>query len=132
MLFKLLTYSGLLFTGLSRKDFCNTRNKKDLRGLVEIHHIIPQEFRYHPTIIVSNYNIENGYNLMFLPTSNGGVQLNIHKDRPIHHHGHIKYNKYIEKTLDDMFREQKTNEYNLCKLNKELKQNLRHCDIPWT
>ena len=126
-----MTYSGLLFSGLSRKDFYNARNKRNLNGLVEVHHIIPREFRYHPTILFSEYDIENGYNLMFLPTRKGSVILNTHTDRPKHFNGHRGYNRYVATVLDEMFIQSKTNQYNLCKLNKKLKQNMRHLNIPW-
>jgi len=126
-----MTYSGLLFSGLSRNDFRNTRNRRNLKELVDIHHIVPREFTYHPTILLSNYDIENGYNLIFLPTSKGACILNIHQDRPKHYNGHTKYNRYVATILDKMFIESKTNQYNLCKLNKKLKQNMRHLNIPW-
>ena len=131
MILKLMTYSGLLFSGLSKSDFRNTRNNKNLQGIVDIHHIIPQELRYHPTIVLSEYDIDNGYNLMFLPTTKGACILNIHQDRPIHWDGHYKYNRYVALVLDNMFIESKTNQYNLCKLNKALKQNMRHLNVPW-
>ncbi len=131
MILKVFTYSALLFSGLSKKNFKSVKNRYNLKKLVDIHHIIPREFRYHPTIILSKYEIENGYNLMFLPTIKGSNLLNIHVDRPIHKHGHRNYNKYIETVLDNMFKENKTNEYNLCKLNIKLKQNMRHLNCPW-
>ena len=62
---------------------------------VDIHHIIPREFRYHPTVVLSNYDIENGYNLMFLPTSKGACILNLHTDRPKHFNCHRRYNRYV-------------------------------------
>ena len=102
-----------------------------MNELVNLHHIIPREFTYHPTVLLSNYDIENGYNLMFLPTLKGWSTLNTHHDRPPHYNGHIKYNRYIATVLDEMFLESKTNEYNLCKLNKKLKQNMRHLNCPW-
>lgn len=131
MLFKVLTYSGLLFSGMPKRNFQNIRNKKNLTGLVDIHHIVPREFRYHPTIKFSNYDIENGYNLMFLPTSKGSCILNTHVDRPVHYNGHRIYNKYIGMILDEMFMERKTSEFNMCKLNKKLRLNMRHLDCPW-
>lgn len=125
-----MTYSGLLFSGLSRNDFYNTRDKRNLKKLVEVHHIIPREFTYHPTVLFSEYDIENGYNLMFLPTRKGCSILNIHFNRPIHCNGHIKYNRHVALILDEMFIESKTNQHNLCKLNKNLRRSMRHLNIP--
>ena len=131
MLLKLLTYSGLLFSGIPKRRFQNIRTRKNLNGLVDIHHIVPLEFRYHPTVLFSEYNIEDGCNLMFLPTLKGSIVLNVHKDRPVHFDGHRKYNKYVGMLLDEMFVESKTSEYNMCKLNKNLKQSMRHLNCPW-
>ena len=128
---RLLTYTGLLFSGLKHYDFRIIRNQRKLKGFVDIHHIVPQEFRYHPTIKLSNYDIDSGYNLMFLPSSKGACILNIHEDRPVHHNGHYQYNRFVAKILDTMFLESKTSEHNLCKLNRALKQNMRHLNIPW-
>jgi len=131
MLFKLLTYSGLLFCGTPKNHFKKIRTRKNLNGLIDIHHIIPREFKRHPTIKFSKYNIEDGYNLMFLPTSKGIKMLNTHIDRPVHTNGHSEYNKYMRTILNEMFLERKTSEYNMCKLNKILRQNMRHLNCPW-
>ena len=131
MIAKILTYSALLFCGLTKNNFYTVRDNRHLKELVSVHHIIPRQFRNHPVIQMSNYEIENGYNLMFLPTNKARNKLILHKDRPFHSNGHNKYNKYVETILDDMFLEGQTNEYNLCKLNKILKQNMRHLNCPW-
>jgi len=131
MMFKLLTYSGLLFSYVPKSTFRSTRTERNLQGLIDIHHIIPRQLRNHPTIVLSKYNIENGYNFMFLPTNVGVDKLNIHKNRPIHIRGHPRYNSYVASVLDQMFLEKQTSEYNMCKLNKKLRQSMRHLDIPW-
>lgn len=130
-MFKLLTYSGLLFSGKPHREFKRIRVNQNLSGLVDIHHILPKEFRYHPTILFSKYNLEDGYNLMFLPTSKGSCILNTHIDRPVHYNRHRSYNRYVGTILDEMFLESKTSEFNMCKLNKILRQNMRHLNCPW-
>ena len=131
MLFKVLTYSGLLFSGAPKNHFKKIRTRNNLNGLLDIHHIIPKEFKRHPTVLFSKYNIEDGYNLIFLPTSKGIRMLNTHYDRPDHSGGHSEYNKYIGTVLDKMFCESKTSQYNMCKLNKILRQSMRHLNCPW-
>lgn len=134
MLFKILTYSGLLFYNIHKSSFRNIRSKKNLTGLIEIHHIVPRQFKRHPTVILSNYDIENGYNFIFLPNKKGEKILNIHSDRPIHNNGHMEYNYYVKEKLDNIFNEhdKKDNlQYLMCELNIELRQNMRHLDIPW-
>ena len=134
MLFKILTYSGLLFYNIHKSSFRNIRIKKNLTGLIEIHHIIPRQFKRHPTILFSNYDIENGYNLILLPNKKGEKLLNIHYDRPIHNNGHIQYNNYVKKRLDYIFNDRNREEnieQIMCELNIELRQNMRHLEIPW-
>ena len=129
---KILTYSCLLFSGKNRTYFRNVRNRRNLQELVQIHHIIPREFKRHPTIIFSEYEIENGYNMMFLPTHKGAEKLNLHLDRALHFRGHFNYNRYIGIILDKMLSENKINERDLCTLNLELRKNMRHLTIPWS
>lgn len=134
MIFKILTYSGLLFYNTHKSSFRNIRRKKNLTGLIEVHHIVPRQFKRHPTIIFSNYDIENGYNLIFLPNKKGENKLYIHHDRPIHNNGHIKYNQYVKEKLDNIFdnRDKKDSlQHLMCELNIELRDNMRHLDIPW-
>lgn len=128
---KLLTYTNLLFSGKDRSYFCHVRNRRGLQEKVQIHHIIPREFKRHPTIIFSDYEIENGYNMMFLPTNKGAEYLNLHVDRPLHYTGHLHYNRYVGNILDIMLIEYNTNQDELCKLNIHLRENMRHLDIPW-
>lgn len=128
---KLLTYSCLLFSGKNRAYFRDVRNRRSLQEKVQIHHIIPREFKRHPTIIFSNYEIENGYNMMFLPTDKGAKCLNLHIDRPLHYRGHLQYNIYVRITLDQMFKQDKTSQEDLSKFNQYLRENLRHLKIPW-
>ena len=134
MLFKILTYSGLLFYNIHKSSFRNIRTKKNLTGLIEIHHIIPRQFKRHPTILFSNYDIENGYNFILLANKKGEKVLNIHHDRPIHNNGHVQYNYYVKERLDSIFNDrnrEKNLQHLMCELNIELRQNMRHLDIPW-
>jgi len=57
MIIKLLTYSGLLLSGIPKSEFSSTKKNYNLQGLVNVHHIIPQQLRNHPTIRFSNYKI---------------------------------------------------------------------------
>jgi hypothetical protein len=128
----LLIYSLFLNTDLSKADFKRAKKRFNLHGLVEIHHIIPRQFKNHPTIKFSNYDIEKGYNLMFLPTIKGKNKLNLHDDRPIHTGGHIAYNYYLKGRLDMMLELEKIKKEDMYDLNMNLKQELRQIkDIPW-
>lgn len=131
MLHNQILYSMLLFSGVSNSRFRNIRNRYNCQDLIDIHHIIPRKFRNHPTILMSEYNIDNGYNLCFLPTNKGRVVLNNHIDRPIHYNGHPGYNEYVEKSLDNMFMDGQVTEENMCRLIVLLRENMRHCHIPF-
>ena len=129
---KILCYTSLLFCNIPRIKFQKVRQEKKLQGLVDIHHIIPKQCKNHPTIIMSQYDISNGYNLMFLPNLSGWMKIdNLHPERPIHFRGHKEYNNYVITLLDEMFLNNQIHEENLCKLNKHLRKNMRRLDIPW-
>jgi len=129
---KTIAYMSLLFSGKNHQYFRQQRHKRGLDDLVQIHHIIPKEFRNHPAIIYSDYDIEDGYNLVFLPTRIGANGLNLHIDRPIHYGGHLLYNRYVGACLDEMFARDKTSREELAIFNRELRQNMRHCKIDWS
>ena len=69
---------------------------------------------------------------MFLPTHKGAEKINLHLDRALHFRGHFNYNRYIGIILDKMLSENKINERDLCRLNLELRKNMRHLTIPWS
>ena len=131
MLYNTIIYSMLLFSGVSNSKFRKIRNRYNCKDLIDIHHIIPRKFTNHPTILMSGYNINDGYNLCFLPTNKGSIKLYNHIDRPIHYNGHQGYNEYVERCLDTMLIDRDVSEENLCKLNKILRDNMRHCNIPF-
>lgn len=88
----------IIFSGLFRKDFVNIRNRFSLQETVQIHHIIPLEWKNHKKLI--NYNINEGYNLIFLPNKKGKEILNT--NRRIHDGGHPNYNKYVLERLNEI------------------------------
>tara|TARA_B100001741_G_scaffold264904_1_gene230117 strand:+ start:51 stop:407 length:357 start_codon:yes stop_codon:yes gene_type:complete len=112
----------MLFTNLFRGHFVKTRDKFNLQELVQIHHIIPREWKNHKNIKNYNYNINAGYNLIFMPNKYGITKLNT--KRKIHDGGHPDYNLYVLSKLnqiEDPFQ-----------LSKELRFNLtNNVDIPW-
>lgn len=110
----------MLFANLTRKNFINTKNRFNLQELVQVHHIIPLEWKNHKKL--SNFNINSGYNLIFLPTKLGKSKINT--DRRVHDGGHRDYNRYVLIKLneaDDPF-----------KLVNELRSDiLNNNEIPW-
>lgn len=88
-----------IFANLLRHDFINYKHRFNLNEKVQVHHIIPLEFKTHQNIIKNNYDIDSGYNLIFMPTKRG--KLTINTIRRIHDGGHPQYNKYIYCLLDE-------------------------------
>jgi len=86
----------LFLLNLLRAHFIKTKYKFNLEDLVQVHHIIPLEHRYHPNL--DNYDINAGYNLMLMPTKKGKQLINT--TRRIHEGGHQKYNKHVKHYLD--------------------------------
>ena len=86
----------LLFASLLRSDFIYYKHRFNLHELVQVHHIIPQEWKNHDCLL--NYDIHSGYNLIFMPTNKGKDIL--FTKRRIHDGGHLMYNKYIKMRLD--------------------------------
>jgi len=128
---KIITYSCLLFSGFTKFKFKNYRKRFRLNNLVEIHHIIPRQHKNHPVLLDTKYNLEDGYNLMFLPNQKGKMKLNLHSKRPIHQYGHYKYNIFIKEYLDYLYIENNYSKIDIINFNRFLRKNLRFLNIPW-
>ena len=128
---KILTYSCLLFSGFTKSRFKDYKKRYKLSSLVEIHHIIPKQHKKHPVICNTNYNIEDGYNLIFLPNIKGKEKLNLHINRPIHQYGHYKYNLFVKDYLDFLLIEGNYSKIDIINFNLYLRKNLRNLKIPW-
>ena len=76
-----------------------TRENFNIIGLVEIHHVVPKEFKNHPTLLREKYDVEEDYNFVFVPSKKGMYELNSH-NRPIHSGGHPAYNLFVKTHLD--------------------------------
>ena len=70
------------------------------KGLTQDHHVIPMEFRNHPIVKKSKYNVNESKNIIIMPTRLGKQIMNLREDRLIHENGHPEYNKFVEKYLD--------------------------------
>tara|TARA_Y100000741_G_C17970532_1_gene443658 strand:+ start:96 stop:464 length:369 start_codon:yes stop_codon:yes gene_type:complete len=86
--------------GYSKRMLKKTRKRFNMNGLVEIHHVVPKQFKTHPTLLREKYNVEEDYNLIFLPSEKGTHSLNL-RSRPVHSGGHLEYNLFVKKHLDD-------------------------------
>ena len=95
------------------------RSRFGLKDIVQIHHIIPKQHHYHPSLKHSNFDIDCCRNLMFMPASPLSTTR-----RNVHNGGHTPYNKYVLSKLDSKSADD---------LLKELRFMLRTGDpsLPW-
>lgn len=82
--------------GYAKARLRSARRRLDMRGQVEIHHVVPREFKHHPRVRLEKYNVEAGYNTILLPSSafRGPCV------RPVHTGGHPGYNAWVRHHLD--------------------------------
>ena len=83
--------------GFAKGHLRHTRERLGLSELVEIHHVVPREFRKHPAVCRFEYDVEAGYNTIFMPTFAGR---NLSTKRFIHSNGHSHYNRYAGEHLN--------------------------------
>lgn len=111
----------------------STRVRFGLRGLVQIHHVYPRQFRNHPALrgIV---DIDTERNLVLMPTYEGVSRMHLRPDRLVHDGGHPAYNRYVGRLLDRMLalppdERRRIVAQTLC----ELRRDVRHPpeDLPW-
>ena len=69
---------------------------------VQIHHILPRQFRDHPIVREMEYDVEADYNFMALPSyeRDGGPPNGSRTFRPYHGGGHMEYNRFCKERLD--------------------------------
>ena len=103
--------------------------KYGLYGKVEDHHLIPKQFKYHPVIIESGFQIHCSHNLKMMPSNKYNVP-----DHILIHHTHPAYNQYVKQYLDGLMRyDTDAQQYRLLSFTKGLDIRLNYKNmIPWT
>ena len=77
------------------------RKRYNLNGFIEIHHVIPRQFSKHAVIKKYKYDTEESYNFVFCPSKKGLESMNLRQTRPNHSGGHLKYNNFVNRELDN-------------------------------
>ena len=93
-------FSSNLPRGFDKKRLRAARRRRRLQGLVDIHHVVPRQFRAHPAVRRAEYDVEAGYNLLFCATSRGADVLHLRATRPLHDRHHHEYNCIVRSRLD--------------------------------
>lgn len=107
------------------------KDKYNLLGIVEDHHIIPKSFEKHQLISETKFPIHCSKNIKMMPS----IHNDIISDNILIHMNHHKYNLFIKDKLDEMYEtmieleDRQLNIYHLiCELN--IKLNYKNL-LPW-
>lgn len=73
------------------------RARYGLRGKLQIHHVIPKQFR--AVLARCGVDVDAPENLMFLPSELGARTMRLHPHRLIHDGGHSAYNAHVAHLL---------------------------------
>ena len=117
-------FFAIIMCLLDHRSLRIMKHRFHLTGIVQIHHVIPQEHRNHPCVIEHDINIDAYPCVMFLPTRKHIIKTK----RLVHNGGHVNYNLYVKKRLDEI--NTRTDLYNLV---KGLRFRIRtgSCSLPW-
>lgn len=121
------------YRSLCRKIY---KQNKEIIGLVNDHHIIPKSLKNHKLLKITNYKINQNYNLFIMPNSKNTIKiLNLHPNTIIHDGSHVKYNFYVKQNLNKILKYKSIDEkkYYLWLFVSYLKDNLKinKENIPW-
>tara|TARA_B110000285_G_C15098000_1_gene603273 strand:- start:1371 stop:1826 length:456 start_codon:yes stop_codon:yes gene_type:complete len=117
--------------GIPKSTFKQTKHRFSIAPLVQLHNIIPRQFRKHPVVV--DFNMEDGANYMFMPNVLGKQLINT--CRPNHNGGHQAYNRYVQRILEHIYSTKDPVEHLYCvqKFSSYLRNQICNgCkDIPW-
>ena len=107
---------------------------RGVRDKIDSHHVIPKQFKHHPTIVGEKFDVDRSYNLLYLPNCNFEKNEAFPFPLPIvHHGGHRKYNSYVLRHLNELKRvnDREEKRYQFWLLLKHLEQGINEKSIPW-
>lgn len=110
------------YNGWDRRVF---KRWKGYMGLVNDHHVIPKQFRNHPVVKTTKFDINGNFNLVIMPTSHGITELNM-DPKTIPHTNHPRYNHQVKCMLDHInlyYDDKQCKDYRLWLLVNWLKEN---------
>ncbi|QIG59808.1 hypothetical protein [Dishui Lake phycodnavirus 3] len=99
--------------------------RMNIQGLVEDHHIIPRQFKNHPTVQKFKYDINASKNLILMPRF---LYKNLRSNRIAHNGQHTAYNAYVHNVLNCI--KQEKDLYDFVDFLK-VACRFRPQDIPW-
>ena len=88
------------YNSQTRKAF--RRRHGLVSDFVQDHHVIPKQWRRHPSVLRFDLDINEPRNLIMMPTAYGQYRFRLRPERYTHDGGHHKYNVYVREMLDSM------------------------------
>lgn len=117
---------GTRYNSPQRKAF--RRKWGAIPKYVQDHHVIPKQWRRHPSVLRFGYDVNSSQNLIMMPTYYGHYKFELRSQRYTHDGGHHKYNVYVGLMLD-CIQDEDEFEYFICFLKKTLRRG--EDNIPW-
>ena len=107
----------------------SVRRRWGLCALLQIHHVIPQQWAHHPAVTRCGFDVHGRDNLLFMPTRIAASNMRLRDGRLVHDGGHMRYNVYVRYRLDETVDDC----HDLHALVYELRHRLRatRSDLPW-
>ncbi len=104
------------------------KQKHNLVGVVEDHHIIPRSLIKHPLIAETKFPIHCSKNIKMMPS----VKNKMVDEDILVHCLHRKYNGFMKERLNQIYEESMDKQRDLILLLDEMNEKLNHKDqIPW-
>jgi hypothetical protein len=88
------------YNSQTRKAF--RRRHGVVSDFVQDHHVIPKQWRKHPSVLRFGLDINSSQNLIMMPTAYGKYRFRLRPERYTHDGGHHKYNVYTKEILDSL------------------------------
>jgi len=87
------------YCSVARRNF-KIRKGLFKTGLVQDHHVIPRQFKEHPIVRKTGFDVNASENIIMMPTPVGKLVMRVRVDRLTHGYGHREYNAYVKRMLD--------------------------------
>ena len=95
--------------GTTQKWNYNSQQRKSFRqrhgvvsDFVQDHHVIPKQWKRHPSVLRFGMDINSSHNLILMPTAYGKYKFRLRPERYTHDGSHYKYNTYVKDILDSL------------------------------
>jgi A nuclease family of the HNH/ENDO VII superfamily with conserved AHH len=127
-IYVLLAAAMALFSMPTVKHMRAVRTRLHLNGLIQVHHVIPKQFKH---LLPAGVEINEPQNLIFMVTRAGKEVMNVRPTRLVHDGGHPAYNSYVGLALRHLGSDDAAG---VRYLRGQLRRRLRNDDpdLPWT